>query len=119
MQESPDSDANDSIRVEPAVNDNVKYIDFLPLYSLKAACGYFGEGEMVEESGWICVDSLGRLNRNMFIVRASGNSMEPKIHDGDYCVFRANPAGSREGKIVLVQNHCDYDSDYGGSYTIK
>lgn len=119
MQESPDSDAIDSIRVEPAVNDNVKYIDFLPLYSLKAACGYFGEGEMVEESGWICVDSLGRLNRNMFIVRASGNSMEPKIHDGDYCVFRANPAGSREGKIVLVQNHCDYDSDYGGSYTIK
>ena len=53
MQESPDSDANDSIRVEPAVNDNVKYIDFLPLYSLKAACGYFGEGEMVEESGWM------------------------------------------------------------------
>ncbi len=119
MQSPQIEEEEASVRVEAIVNENVKYVDFLPLYSLKAACGYFGEGEMVEESGWVRVDSMGRLNRNMFIVRASGNSMEPRIHDGDYCVFRANPAGSREGKIVLVQNHGDYDSDYGGSYTIK
>lgn len=119
MQSLKKEEVEASVRVEAIVNDNVKYVDFLPLYSLKAACGYFGEGEMVEESGWVRVDSLGRLNRNMFVVRASGTSMEPRIHDGDFCVFRANPAGSREGKIVLVQNHGDYDSDYGGSYTIK
>lgn len=119
MQTPPIEHEEPSVRVEATVNDNVKYVDFLPLYSLKAACGYFGEGEMVEESGWVRVDSLGRLNRNMFVVRASGKSMEPRIHDGDYCVFRANPAGSREGKIVLVQNHGDFDPDYGGSYTIK
>ena len=106
-------------RVEAMVADNVKYVDFLPLYSLKAACGYFGEGEEVEELGWIRVDGMGKLNRNMFVVKASGDSMEPKIHDGDYCVFRANPAGSREGKIVLVQNHIAYDPEYGGSYAIK
>lgn len=106
-------------RIEPAVNDDVKYIDFLPVYSLRAACGYFGEGEEVEESGWVQVVGMGRLNRNMFVVKASGNSMEPKIHDGDLCVFRANPAGSREGKILLVQNHTSYDPEYGGSYAIK
>ena len=106
-------------RIEPVVNDDVKYIDFLPVYSLKAACGYFGEGEEVEESGWVQVEGMGRLNRNMFVVKASGNSMEPRIHDGDLCVFRANPAGSREGKILLVQNHTSYDPEYGGSYAIK
>ena len=63
------------------------------------------------------VEGMGRLNRNMFVVKASGNSMEPKIHDGDLCVFRANPAGSREGKILLVQT--SYDPEYGGSYAIK
>ena len=107
------------IRVEPQVGQDVKYVDFLPYYSLRAACGYFGDGEEVEELGWIRVEGMGKLNRNMFVVKASGDSMEPKIHDGDYCVFRANPAGSREGKIVLVQNHSSYDPDYGGSYTIK
>ena len=107
------------IRVEPQVGQDVKYVDFLPYYSLRAACGYFGDGEEVEELGWIRVEGMGKLNRNMFVVKASGDSMEPKIHDGDYCVFRANPAGSREGKIVLVQNHTAYDSDYGGSYAIK
>lgn len=106
-------------RIEPVVNDDVKYIDFLPVYSLKAACGYFGEGEEVNEEGWIQVEGLGKLNRNMFVVQATGHSMEPKIHDGDLCVFRANPAGSRQGKTVLVQHNNYYDPDYLGAYSIK
>ena len=109
----------EEIRIEANVADNVKYVDFLPFYSLKAACGYFGDGEDVEESGWVQVEGMGKLNRNMFVVKASGSSMEPRIHDGDLCLFRANPAGSREGKIVLVQNHTSYDPEYGGSYAIK
>ena len=107
------------IRIEPVVNDDVKFIDFLPVYSIKAACGYFGEGDDVSELGWIQVEGVGKLNRNMFVVQASGHSMEPRINDGDFCVFRANPAGSRQGKIVLVQHHNYYDSDYAGAYSIK
>ncbi len=107
------------IRIEYNVNEDAKFVDFIPLYSIKAACGYFGEGEEVIEKGWIKVEGLGRLNRNMYIVQAVGNSMEPEIQDGDYCVFRANPAGSREGKIILAQHHSKYDPDYNGSYSIK
>ena len=107
------------VRIEPMVNDDVKFIDFLPVYSIKAACGYFGEGDDVSELGWIQAEGVGKLNRNMFVVQASGNSMEPRISDGDFCVFRANPAGSRQGKIVLVQHHNFYDSDYAGAYSIK
>ncbi len=107
------------IRIEPVVNDDVKYIDFLPVYSIKAACGYFGEGDIVNELGWIQAEGIGKLNRNMFVVQASGHSMEPMIKDGDFCVFRANPAGSRQGKIVLVQHRNYYDSDYTGAYSIK
>ena len=107
------------IRIEPVVNDDVKFIDFLPVYSIKAACGYFGEGDDVSELGWIQVEGVGKLNRNMFVVQASGHSMEPRINDGDFCVFRANPDVSRQGKIVLVQHHNYYDSDYAGAYSIK
>lgn len=55
----------------------------------------------------------------MYIVQAIGHSMEPIIQDGDYCVFRANPAGSRQGKIVLAQHVNFYDADNAGSYSIK
>lgn len=98
----------------------MKYVDFLPLYSIKAACGAFGEGNYDEgELGWVKVEGLGKLNRNMFIVQAKGKSMEPRIPDGSLCVFRTNVVGSRNNKIVLVQHRGIFDADNNGSYTIK
>ena len=117
MAEKPE--VAQEVRIEPVVNDDVKYIDFLPVYSIKAACGYFGEGEEVSELGWIRAEGVGRLNRNMYVVQASGHSMEPRIQDGDFCVFNRNVAGSRQGKIVLVQHTNYYDADYAGAYSIK
>lgn len=119
VQSEIKSDIKEKIRIEPNVNENVKYIDYLPLYSIKAACGYFGEGEIVDELGWIKVEGMGKLNRNMYVVQAVGHSMEPVIQDKDLCVFRANPAGSRQGKIVLAQHHNFYDADNSGGYSIK
>jgi len=45
--------------------------------------------------------------------------MEPTIRDGDYCVFRRKPEGSRQGKIVLVQYRGPADPETGGAYTVK
>ncbi len=106
-------------RIETEVNTSAKFIEFLPYYSLKAACGTFGEGQYTEELGWVKVEGLGRLNRNMFVVQAKGKSMEPRIPDNSLCVFRANLVGSRQNKIVLVQHQGLYDPDHNGSYTIK
>ncbi|MGH8544064.1 MAG: DEAD/DEAH box helicase family protein [Gammaproteobacteria bacterium] len=91
----------------------------LPLYSLKAAAGYFGNGEAVEPRGWIEADGVGRLDERMFVCRAVGHSMEPTIRDGDYIVFRARPTGSRKGKIVLAQYRGPADPETGGSFTVK
>lgn len=119
LEERREIKIENKLRIEPTVNDEVKFIDFLPLYSIKAACGYFGDGDNVEEEGWVRVEGVGRLNRNMYVVQAVGDSMEPLIQDGDYCVFRSNPAGSRQGKVILAQHHSKYDPDYSGSYSIK
>lgn len=91
----------------------------LPLYSLKAAAGYFGSGEAVEPEGWVETEGIGRLDDQMFVCRAVGRSMEPTIRDGDYVVFRARPAGTRQGKIVLAQYRGPADPDTGGSFTVK
>ena len=101
------------------IDERLKFADWLPYYEMRAACGYFGDGEPVEENGWVKVEGLGRLNRNMFVVRASGRSMEPMIHDGDLCVFKLNPVGSRQGKVLLVQHRSVFDADNAGAYSIK
>ncbi len=99
--------------------ESEKYISLLPVYSLRAACGYFGDGEEVEELGWMRVEGMGRLNKDMFVVQAVGQSMEPRIHNGDYCVFEKYSGGSRQGKIVLAQHRGFFDDDNAGAYSIK
>src|SRR5262249_28411670 len=96
-----------------------RFKSLLPVYSLKAAAGYFGKGESVELEGWIEADGVGRLDEHMFVARAVGRSMEPKIYEGDYCVFHAKPEGSRHGKIVLVQSRAPADPETGGAYTVN
>lgn len=106
-------------RIEPDVADASKYEDYLPLYSIRAACGKFSRYESVSERGWIKVEHLGRLHPGMFVVEATGHSMEPLIRDGDFCVFRSNIVGSRRDKIVLVQHNDYFDSEQGGAFSIK
>jgi SOS-response transcriptional repressor LexA len=92
----------------------------LPLYSLRAAAGYFGRGEAIEPEGWVRAETLGlKLDEQMFVCRAIGKSMEPLICDGDFLVFRSKPGGSRQGKIVLVQYRGPADPETGGSFTVK
>ena len=93
---------------------------FIPLYTLRAACGRFEEEELPKEEGWVDASGNGFTPdpKRHFVVHAKGESMLPKIKDGDLCVFEWYQAGSREGEIVLAQC-ADFDSDYDGKYTIK
>jgi type III restriction enzyme len=91
----------------------------LPLYSLKAAAGYFGRGEETEPEAWVEAEGFRKLDEQMFVARAVGRSMEPTIHDGDLLVLRANPTGTRQGKIVLAQYRGPADPETGGAFTIK
>lgn len=97
------------------------YQSLLPLYSIKAAAGYFGQSAPAEPKAWIQVGKTksGAFSPGTFVVQALGDSMLPKIHDGDYLVFQANPSGSKQGKIVLAQYRGPADPDTGGSYTVK
>ena len=92
----------------------------IPLYTLRAACGYFDEGQLPETENWVDVSGLGFKPdpKRHFAVMAKGNSMLPKIKDGDICIFEWYTAGTRNDKIVLTR-FGDYDSEYGGQYTIK
>jgi SOS-response transcriptional repressor LexA len=119
VEEAKENSTTKVIALDDARIQKEKFKTMLPLYSLKAAAGYFGHGQAVEPENWVEVTTLGRLDVQMFVARAVGRSMEPQIHDGDLCVFRANPVGSRNGKIVLAQYRGIADPESGGTYTVK
>jgi phage repressor protein C with HTH and peptisase S24 domain len=96
-----------------------RFVSFLPLYTLRAACGAFGDGDAVESEGWVNAEGTGRLDETMFAVHAKGRSMEPMIHDGDICKMRKVGGGDYENKVVLVQHYNEVDSETGGEYSIK
>lgn len=93
---------------------------FIPLYSLRAACGRFEDNETPDIEGWVDASDQGFVpdKEKHFVVHAKGDSMRPIIEDGDLCVFEWYGAGSRNGEIVLTQSS-EFDADYDGRYTIK
>jgi phage repressor protein C with HTH and peptisase S24 domain len=55
----------------------------------------------------------------MFIAKVVGKSMEPTIHDGSYCIFRYEPQGSRDGKVVLAESRLVSDPETNQKFTVK
>ncbi|HYL35371.1 MAG TPA: DUF3037 domain-containing protein [Bryobacteraceae bacterium] len=88
----------------------------LPRYSLEAAAGKFLENREITEQGWEEAPPGLRLTPEMFVAQVAGHSMEPLIPDGSLCVFRRGVAGSRQGRLVLVEN---LDSSGNSRYTVK
>ena len=91
----------------------------VPLYSLKAAAGAFGEAQMVNPDGWVVPNTERPLAEGMFVAQVVGRSMEPRIPDGAWCLFRSPVTGTRQGRIVLVQHQDIHDPDTDASYTVK
>jgi len=100
------------------------YQNCVPLSSLKTAAGAWsdeqsglvGLADQAEE--WVVLGG-DKLEPGMFVAQVVGKSMEPLIPDGSYCLFRPVPAGSRQGRRLLVWHAGLTDEDTGGQYTLK
>lgn len=95
------------------------YVNAVPLYDLQAAAGSFSELQRVEHETWVPVRAGMSVGRDMFACRVVGESMNRIIPNGAICLFRLNPRGSRNGKIVLVECDDIQDDDSGSRYTVK
>lgn len=91
----------------------------VPVYDLSIAAGNFSEMQIAEAEYWVELPDFMRASPDLFVTRVVGESMNRRIPNGAWCLFRANPGGTRQGKIVLVQHRSIEDPDHGGSYTIK
>ena len=94
-------------------------INCVPLYSLEAAASGFGSVQVPEPDSWVVPHGRWRSAPGLFVARVVGESMNRRIPNGSYCLFRHPVAGSRQGRVLLLQHHDITDPEHGGSYTVK
>jgi len=105
--------------MKPVAITLVPYVNAVPFYDLQAAAGGFSELQHVEHENWVAVPQGVAVGKSLFACQVVGESMNKIIPDGSTCIFRLNPGGSRNGKIVLVECADTQDGDAGSRYTVK
>ena len=95
------------------------YENAVPIYNLEIAAGQFSDEQHIDECDWVELPDSFRPQQGHFVTRVVGESMNKRIPNGSWCLFKANPGGSRNNKVVIVQHREIQDQDTGTSFTVK
>jgi uncharacterized protein len=97
------------------------YVNCVPIVDLKFAAGAFGDSGAFDDTNcdWAELPKHFRAQPDLFVARIDGESMNRRIPNGSWCLFKANPAGTRDGKVVVAQHRTVHDPELGGAYTVK
>src|SRR5258708_16323846 len=104
-----------------ARNEVRRYVNAVPLLDLKIAAGHFAAGQQadLEEVIWVALPESFRITKGLFVAQVLGESMNRRIPNGAWCLFKTDPVGSREGKIVIAEHRAISDADTGTHVTVK
>ena len=97
----------------------------VPIFNLEIAAGNFSEQQIIneqqpiDETDWVELPDSFRPQPGHFVARVVGESMNKRIPNGAWCLFKQEQGGSRNNKIVVVQHRDIQDPDTGASYTVK
>jgi superfamily II DNA or RNA helicase/HKD family nuclease len=90
----------------------------IPLYDFYAAAGTFSE--IQTEKDFIMIEGPENSSgKDYFACKIIGESMNRVIPNGSICLFKPYTGGSRNGKIVLVENRDQQDPDFNSCFSIK
>jgi uncharacterized protein len=104
------------------------YENCVPILDLKVAAGQFGESQLggeardgadIDHDEWAELPTEFRPAIGMFVAQVLGESMNRRIPNGAWCLFRRASAGSRSGRVAIAQHRDIADPDTGGHYTVK
>ncbi len=107
-----------SARILP-LNEVKEYVNAVPFYDVSVAAGVFSESQNGSDFEWVELPKLYKPSKEYFVCKVTGASMNKIIPNGSWCLFKKDPGGSREGKIVLVEHYNIQDPEFGLGYTIK
>lgn len=100
-------------------NDKKQTQNLIPFYNFYAAAGTFSD--MQSEKDYNLIEGPDHKNgsNEYFACKIVGESMNRVIPNGSICLFKPYTGGSRNGKIVLVENMDIQDQDFNSAFTIK
>lgn len=121
--DAPPNEEIDTAQDEPfrrlALEDVRPFENCVPLYDLEVAAGQFSDEQQITDVEWVELPDIFRPRPGLFVTRVVGESMNRRIPNGAWCLFRMRPEGTRQGKVVLVRHRDISDADTGGHYTVK
>jgi superfamily II DNA or RNA helicase/HKD family nuclease len=90
----------------------------IPLYDFYAAAGTFSD--LQSDKDFTLIEGPENSSgKDYFACRIVGESMNRVIPNGSICMFKQYTGGSKNGKIVLVENRDIQDPDFNSAFTIK
>jgi len=98
------------------------FVNAVPLLELKVAAGGFSGEQLLDSpdlADWVSLPSPHRARRGLFVAQVLGESMNNRIPNGAWCLWRADPTGTRNGRVVLAEHRDIQDPELGGRYTVK
>jgi hypothetical protein len=101
------------------LNELRPYENAIPKYNIKVAAGDFSPPQSVEDVEWVQLDNPKWNTRDYFICQVVGESMNRKVSNGSWCLFKRYTGGSRNGEIVLAQHHSLGNEGFGSGFTLK
>jgi DUF2075 family protein/SOS-response transcriptional repressor LexA len=95
------------------------YPNAVPIFDVKVAAGDFSEEQWLQDCQYAELPDHFTAKTGFFIAQVVGESMNRRIPNGSWCLFREPSDGSRNGKVVIVQSRDIQDPETGGQYTVK
>lgn len=116
--------------IEVASTDTVAVLPFrrvdrhaaraVPLLDLRFAAGAFEQSHSLSSGDdWVEPPEWVRIEPGLFVAQVVGESMNRRVPNGAWCLFRADPQGTRNGKVVVAQHFSIDDPELGGTFTVK
>jgi len=91
----------------------------IPLYNFYAAAGSFSDLQSDRDFTSIAAPSFIKNTNDFFACKILGESMNRVIPNGSICLFKLYSGGTRNGKIVLIENRDIQDEDFNSAFTVK
>jgi len=101
-----------------ATEEHHAHPNAVPVFNPKIAAGDFSGEQWINDCDYAELPDHINAKPGFFLAQVIGESMNKKIPNGSWCLFKTPTPGSREGKIVLVQS-LDIQDPNTGRFTIK
>ena len=109
---------NDIAQIQGIIDFEPTLRNPIPFYDFYAAAGTFSDIQS-EKDFTLIEGPENSANGDYFACKIVGESMNRVIPNGSICLFKPYTGGSRNGKIVLVENIDIQDQDFNSAFTIK